>query len=129
MPEGDSNVCLLYFKGVSCPQIIHRDLAARNILVDHNKVCKISDFGLSRNLSDTGSEMYEQKTKVGESHLSLSTVMMIHHLFTTAICLSTWCYKLLSLCCSSWQLREERIGYNGKKSFVATRYIAYRGTL
>jgi serine/threonine protein kinase len=44
-------------------QIIHRDLAARNILVDHNKNCKISDFGLSRNLRDLGGEMYEQKNK------------------------------------------------------------------
>ncbi|XP_057365852.1 uncharacterized protein LOC130686726 [Daphnia carinata] len=48
----------IYSKGV-----VHRDLAARNVLVDHNKLCKVADFGLSRSVRDTAGEMYEQRVK------------------------------------------------------------------
>ncbi|KAJ9591736.1 hypothetical protein L9F63_001672, partial [Diploptera punctata] len=44
--------------------IIHRDLAARNVLVDHNKMCKIADFGMSRSVRDTG-DLYEQRHTKG----------------------------------------------------------------
>lgn len=36
-------------------QIVHRDLATRNVLLDHNGVCKICDFGMSIDLEKTNS--------------------------------------------------------------------------
>ena len=31
-------------------RIVHRDVAARNVLVDENMICKVSDFGLARDV-------------------------------------------------------------------------------
>ncbi|XP_038056927.1 fibroblast growth factor receptor 4-like [Patiria miniata] len=48
-----------YLSSVGC---IHRDLAVRNILLDKDMVCKLSDFGLARDVSET--QQYE-RTSVG----------------------------------------------------------------
>ena len=52
---------LNYFSLSFSYQVVHRDLAARNILVGENKVCKISDFGLAR---DVNTEVYVRTSQV-----------------------------------------------------------------
>ena len=47
--ESFSSYVLLPFQAyLSGKGFVHRDLAARNVLLDENKVVKISDFGLMR---------------------------------------------------------------------------------
>ncbi|KAI0984474.1 hypothetical protein GJ496_000841 [Pomphorhynchus laevis] len=46
--------CLQIAKGVDFlhfNKCIHRDLAARNVLLAENKICKVADFGLAKDLS------------------------------------------------------------------------------
>ncbi|XP_027037229.1 tyrosine kinase receptor Cad96Ca-like [Pocillopora damicornis] len=47
---------------LSSKSIIHRDLAARNVLVGENGTCKVTDFGMARDVQQEN--IYERKTKV-----------------------------------------------------------------
>ena len=51
-------------------QVVHRDLAARNVLVGENFICKISDFGLARNVPN---DIYSRKTKVWTHSMNSSS--------------------------------------------------------
>ena len=45
----------LFMEMYSIPQCIHGDVAARNVFIDkNNKVAKLGDFGLARDISDRG---------------------------------------------------------------------------
>ncbi|XP_022810254.1 tyrosine-protein kinase receptor Tie-1-like [Stylophora pistillata] len=46
---------------LSSKSIIHRDLAARNVLVGENETCKVTDFGMARDVQQEN--VYEKKTK------------------------------------------------------------------
>ena len=52
----------MYNDSNSPSQCIHRDLAARNVLVTEEKVLKIADFGLARDIH--AEDYYRKRTDV-----------------------------------------------------------------
>uniref|UniRef100_A0ABD2W0Q1 receptor protein-tyrosine kinase n=1 Tax=Trichogramma kaykai TaxID=54128 RepID=A0ABD2W0Q1_9HYME len=75
-------------------KIIHRDMAARNVLVDHNKLCKIADFGMSR-FADENGEVIE--TRHGQRNALpirwMAPESLVYSLFTTKT--DVWSFGIL----------------------------------
>ncbi|XP_066027769.1 ephrin type-A receptor 4 [Pocillopora verrucosa] len=76
-------------KYLSEMNFVHRDLAARNILVSEGLVCKVADFGLSRELEDSAYE-----TKGGKIPVRWTALEAIEYRkFTPAS--DVWSYGVL----------------------------------
>ena len=62
-------------------KLVHRDLAARNVLVTNDKVAKISDFGLSRDVYTEDHYMKRSKGRVPVKWMAPES--LYHHIYTT----------------------------------------------
>ena len=58
----------------SLVKVIHRDLAARNVLVGEGETCKVTDFGMARDVQEDN--IYERKTRVWRDNVLVSLGLM-----------------------------------------------------
>lgn len=67
-------------------QLVHRDLAARNVLLTANAVCKVSDFGLTRDVYEGDAYFKTSKGRGGTwrtSRLMMTAVNLINRLLSS----------------------------------------------
>ncbi|XP_069700695.1 proto-oncogene tyrosine-protein kinase receptor Ret isoform X2 [Periplaneta americana] len=62
-------------------KLVHRDLAARNVLVAAGKVCKISDFGLTRDVYEDDAYLKRSKGRVPVKWMALES--LADHMYTS----------------------------------------------
>ncbi|XP_038064948.1 uncharacterized protein LOC119735322 [Patiria miniata] len=72
-------------------QCIHRDLAARNVLVGENMICKVSDFGLARDVKNM--RVYQRKSEARLPVRWMALESVVDDVYTTES--DVWSYGIL----------------------------------
>lgn len=62
-------------------KLVHRDLAARNVLLATGKICKVSDFGLTRDVYEDDAYLKKSKDRVPVKWMSPES--LADHVYTT----------------------------------------------
>lgn len=62
-------------------KLVHRDLAARNVLLAEGKICKVSDFGLTRDVYEDDAYLKKSKDRVPVKWMSPES--LADHVYTT----------------------------------------------
>ncbi|XP_072049427.1 uncharacterized protein [Amphiura filiformis] len=62
-------------KYLSSKQCIHRDLATRNVLLGDGLVCKLSDFGLARDISEQNSYEMQSRGRVPVRWMAIESLL------------------------------------------------------
>ena len=101
--------CITSYFTLCCSQLVHRDLAARNVLVAAGKICKISDFGLTRDVHEDDAYHYSSKRRGKITHQNFKTIYHIHLCFMVLSfffnSLATkFCYENVLLVIHSWHI-------------------------
>ena len=81
---------MAYFLSLQC---VHRDLAARNVLLDENFVAMISDFGLSRDIYESG----EYETLSGVRNLNTLWYIYVPKRLVVSLQSFDWHLTLISI--------------------------------
>lgn len=106
--------CASALKYLHAHNLIHRDVKSSNILLDAHWTCKLSDFGMARELSNEASSSARRMTICGTNEY-MSPELLFDEEYSNSVDVFSFGMVLLEI------MKRQQVGKRGEKSF-AVRY-------